>query len=203
MTSNAHKNNLFLMNKKFFEIDPNKLDIRASELSNNYEYCVINYDQYSFDNIKLKNKDICILPFETDGSGENILSLFLMKYHDFPKNEVKTSTIIARMNEDLDEANLDTVYRMMTKIMQVPIKSMNLERVFYLGEIEMNIMLSGAMPCYAVNVTDLITKKENSFVIDENLSQILEKIAYQDILKCTTRDFLVTSSTFMLLSYFA
>lgn len=188
------------MNKNFFDVDNNILHADESGISPIYSHKKTRYGDADLENIKLESNNICILPFEVDGSGNNIKNLFLIKYHDFFKNTTKNTALVVK-KEDADISNLDTVYRALMKYMSIPTSNMPLERSFYLGEIELNVFVSGTIPCYGVNVTGLITDKENSFVINEKLLQKLERVNYVSVLKGATHDYLVSSSTFMLLSY--
>lgn len=180
-------------------INKNQLQVHRSDVSLNYEHVRVNYAGSSFDNVALKHVNVCILPFETDDSGKIILYLFLTKYFDFVKDSQKISTLLYRMNESIDESNLDTVMRGIGDTMKIPITQDDVKRVFYLGEIELNNLVSGSVPCYGVNVTGLA--KDVSYSISDQMDISLERVMYTNVLRGTSQDYMVASSVFMLLSY--
>lgn len=182
-------------------IDKAQLRIQKNQLSANYEHVHVSYGGVMFDNVELKNTNVCILPFETESSGKSVQYLYLYKYHDFVKDDTRVSTLLYRYDEDKDETNLDTVMRCIGETMHVPITQNDINRVFYLGEIELNNIISGGIPCYAVNVTGL--SKEMSFPISEQFESTLDRVMYSNVLRGTSQDYLVASSVFMLLSYLA
>ena len=180
-------------------INKNQLQVVKNDLSLNYEYCKVNYAGSAFDNVVLKNVNVCILPFETDDTGKIIQYLFLSRYYDFVKDSQRVSTLLYRHNEAQDDSNLDTVMRCVGDTMKIALTQDDVKRVFYLGEIELNNLLSGSIPCYGVNVTGLA--KEISYKISDQMEMSLERVVYSNVLRGTSQDFLVASSVFMLLSY--
>lgn len=180
-------------------VNRNQLQILKSEVSPNYEYCKVNYAGNAFDNVVLKNVNVCVLPFETDNSGKIILYLYLTRYFDFVKDSQRVSTLIYRNNEGQDESYLDTVIRCVGDTMRIPLTQDDVKRVFYLGELELNNLLSGSIPCYGVNVTGLA--KDLTYPISDQLEMSLERVMYSNVLRGTSQDYLVAASVFMLLSY--
>ena len=177
--------------------------VKKTSLSNNYNYCIVE-DQpgVSYDIVEILNNDVMILPFETDGTGNNIMSLYLFKYFDTLKNETKVSTMIERSSQE-DDVFLNTVYRAMIKNMNVPVDKMPIDKIFYLGNVDLNNYISGKIMCYAVNVTDYVSKKETSFAIYDDPQKSIVKVNYTDVLRGATYDYLAMSAVFMLLSYFS
>lgn len=182
-------------------INKNELSIEQTELSRNYNYCKIAYAGNMFDNIQLRGANVCILPFETESTGKAIDALYLYKYYDFVKDKSRVSTLLYRNNEEKDETNLDTVIRCIGDTMQIPLTEEDIKRIFYVGEIELNNLMSGAIPCYAVNVTGLTNNHPGTYSVNDQLDITLEKFPYSTVLRGTSQDYLVAASTFMLLSY--
>lgn len=182
-------------------INKSQLAIQTNEISRNYDYCKVNYAGSAFDNIVLRNVNICVLPFETDETGKTITSLYLSKYHDFIKDKMNMSTLLYKNNEEKDESNLDTVVRCIGDTMKIPLTEKDLNRVFYLGEIELNNLISGSIPCYAVNVTGLSKLDVTSYNVSDEMVISVNKLPYVSVLRGTSQDFLIASSVFMLLSY--
>ena len=182
-------------------IDKQQINIKKSEISPNYEYCRVSYAGNQFDNIALNNVNVCVLPFETDDSGKAIVSVYLNKYYDFIKDSMRVSTLMYKHNEEKDETNLDTVMRCVRDTMKVPLHVGEINRVFYLGEIELNNLVSGAIPCYAVNVTGMTNNESGIYSISDEMQITLERVIYHTVLRGTSQDYLVASSIFMLLSY--
>ena len=180
-------------------INKTQVTKQISELSPNYEYCKVSYMGNQFDNVVLRNTNVCILPFETDDSGKVITHLYLNRYYDFLKEDTRVSALMYKNDEQKDDSYLDTVIRGVGDIMQIPITDNEIKRVFYLGEIELNNIVSGGIPCYGVNVTGL--SKEMSYKISDQLEIVLERVIYNNVLRGTSQDYLVASSVFMLLSY--
>ena len=182
-------------------MDKNQLNIERVDTSANYQYCKMTYGGNAFDNVVLRNTNICIVPFETDTAGKIIQSVYLYKYFDFLKSKHKMTTLLYKNNEDKDDSNLDTVLRCINDTMRIPITDSDIKRVFYLGEIELNSLISGNIPCYGVNVTGMVKETPINYIINDELEISLEKFPYSTILQSTSHDFLIASSVFMLLSY--
>lgn len=180
-------------------INKNQVRIQTNQLSANYEHSHVSYDGVMFDNIVLKNTNVCVLPFETESSGKIIHYLYLYKYYDFLKAETRVSTLLYKNDEERDESNLDTVIRCIGDTMRIPITNNDVNRVFYLGEIELNNLISGGIPCYGVNVTGLA--KEMTYPISDKFESTLDRVMYSNVLRGTSQDYIVASSVFMLLSY--
>lgn len=180
-------------------INKDQLQTVKNNISANYEYCKVSYMGNAFDNVVLKNVNVCVLPFETDDGGHSILHLYLNKYYDFVKESMRMSTLIYKNDEEKDETYLNTVIRCIGDTMKIPLTDDDLKRVFYLGEIELNNLVSGGVPCYAVNVTGL--SKEPTYRISDEMMISLEKVIYTSVLRGSSQDYLVASSVFMLLSY--
>lgn len=179
----------------------NKPQIQNKEISENYEYAVVQYPGYSFDNIVLKNVPICVLPFETDDTGKAIVNLFLFKYFDAIRDTERVTTLLYKHDDDMDDSNLDTAMRCINDTMKLSISadSEDLNRIFYLGEIELNNLVSGVIPCYGVNVTGLV--KADEFKVNEIMQSTLNRVTYNKVLQGASHDYIVASSVFMLLTY--
>ena len=189
------------MNKNFFEIDKGSLQIKRTPISNNYTHAIADYNNIAFDGMELNGKYIGILPFEIDEKSRNISNIFLSKQHNFFKDEIKRTLILDAFDDSIDDSQLDVVYRFFESKLAIPLRDDRLEKIFYLGEIDMNTLLFGAIPCYAVDVTKMLTDKDNLFKISEVYPQTVERVDYNEMLKGITHDNLATSATFLLLSY--
>ena len=195
------KKNNINMDKNLFDIDKSSLTTTKTVISNNYTHHIVNYKNVAMDNMILTGNYIGILPFEIDKATGNISYVFLSKAHNFFKDEIKKSLIIEKFDDEHDNSPLDVVYRYFEKNLAVPLRDEKLEKIFYIGEIEMNNFLDGRIPCYAINVTGMITEKENVFKISDDFPHVIERIDYNNMLKGATHDFLAISATFLLLSY--
>lgn len=188
------------MDKNIFDINKSSLTITTTELTNNYSHKIINYNDSKTDSIELKTKYIGILPFEINKEQNVIASVFLNKSHNFIKDDIKKTLILIPMDDSFD-TQLDVVYNYFEKNLAIPLKDTDLEKIFYLGNIEMNDLISGDIPCYSINITDMITAKENIFKINSELPQVVQRIDYSEMLKGVTHDMFAISATFLLLSY--
>ena len=172
-----------------------------TDVSANYEYFKMSYGGHDFDNMKVKNVNVCVLPFETESTGKAVTSLYLMKYFDFMKKSTKWSTMLYRYNPNKDESHLDTAIRAVGDTMKLSITDDDIKRVFYLGEIELNHIMSGAIPCYAFNVTGMAKNLDASFEINAKLNMSLERMSYANVLRGGSQDYIIASCVFLLLSY--
>ena len=187
--------------KNFFEIDKGSLQIKRTPISNNYTHVIADYNNIAFDDMELNGKYIGILPFEIDEKSKNISNVFLSKQHNFFKDEIKRTLILDQFNDDTDDSQLDVVYRFFESKLAIPLREDKLEKIFYLGDIDMNTLLVGQIPCYAIDVSKMLTDKENLFKISETIPQTVERVDYNNMLKGITHDNLAMSATFLLLSY--
>jgi hypothetical protein len=172
-------------------------------LSPNYNYVKIGYAGVGLDIVTLGAAKVCVLPFETDSSGKTIHDLYLLRYYDFVRDSARLSAMMYNFNDATDESNLDTAMRCVRETMQLAVSQKELNRVFYVGEIELNQIMSGSLPCYAINVTGMTKQGEARYEVNKELNIYLEKVQYVNTLKGMSQDCLVASATFLLLSYMA
>jgi len=189
------------MDKHIFEIDKSSLTVTKKEITNNYTHHIVTYKNIPMENMILADGYIGILPFEIDKATGNISTVFLSKHHNFFRDDIRRSLIIDSYKDGVDNSPLDVVYRYFEQHLAVPLRDQSLNKIFYIGEIEMNNFLDGRIPCYAVNITGMITSKENIFKVSEEFPRVVERVDYNDMLKGVTHDFLAISATFLLLSY--
>jgi hypothetical protein len=176
-------------------------NIVIQQLSQNYSYCQARRGESMADFVSLADINVCVLPFETESTGKAVVSMYLMRQLAIIKNNMVWTAAIVRRNDNIDENNYDTACRFIAEVMKLPVTSAYLQKMFYLGEIELNSIIVGSIPCYAYNVTGMLKEGDTSFEINSDMQASLEKVSYDTLLKSGSRDAIASTAITMLLSY--
>lgn len=190
-----------MQKKNKFDIDKtnikNKVTNILSDLS--YKHYTAEVEGKPKGKIKSLKKLVCILPFELS-SDETIKNVYLSREYDIFSDKTYNSIIKAEYNDVEDDSNLDAVLRYLNINMNVIIDDSELDRIFYLGDLEFNSPFEANIPCYGVKVDGLIKKKDEFFDVSEFC--YVHRKSYSDVLKNGNQDVMVLSSLMMLLTYY-
>lgn len=149
--------------------------------------------------IEDKYPPIFLLPFITDSSNEILKYLFLHEYTDI--NNVNKTTVLG-VNQYNFDSNIDVVKTFTSKYFSLPVAKIDIDRIFYLGEIDIDISLfKSKTQCYSINLTGLLRDDENKINLGEDGN--LVKVSYTDVYKSNYADVMVMSTTFQLMSYYS
>ena len=146
------------------------------------------------------NPPIFVLPFIMNANGKNINQLFLHEYKDM-FGELKTTVL--DINQYNFDTNLDVVNSFISKYFSIPDSKIELDRIFYLGEMNIDISLFKTKTlCYGVNLTGLLRDDEVSIDLYNSDHSKMVRIQYYDVMKGHYLDNMIMASTFQLMSYF-
>lgn len=141
---------------------------------------------------------IFILPFVMNAQNTNIQYLFLHEYTDM-FDKLKTTVLdISPYNFD---SNIDVIRLFISKYFSIPTTRIEKDRIFFLGETDVNISLFKSEPTsYAFNLTGLIQDDEVKVKLEDNDRMV--RVPYYDIMKGHYNDVMTMATTFQLMSYF-
>lgn len=148
------------------------------------------------------NPPIFVLPFIMDPDNKDVIKyLFLHEYKKFFFDEVKTSVLgIEHHNYD---SNIDVVKMFMSKYFSIPESKIELSRIFYLGEMDVDISLFKTnVPCYGINLSGLLRNDEVTINLGNSENSKMIRVTYYDVLKGQYLDNMTMATTFQLMSYF-
>ena len=175
-------------------------NILIEKLSNRLELRTIEGTQIA--SIVDNNPPIYIIPFVLDQVVKNTIKyIYLHEYNDPFKNELKTSSLaISGINFD---SKTDAVLSFVSQYFSIPKDKIDLDRVFYLGEMDINLSIfSSKSTCFAINLSGFLRDNEVEMPLDTSNDNKLVRVSYNDILKGHYLDAMTMSTVFQTISYF-
>lgn len=145
---------------------------------------------------------IYIIPFVLDQVAKNTIKyVYLHEYNDAFKNKtVTTALAIGGPNFD---SKTDAVLSFISRYFSIPKDKIDLDRVFYLGEMDVNMSIfSSKSTCFAVNLSGFLRDNEVEMPLDASNENKLVRVSYNDILKGHYLDAMTMASVFQTISYF-
>lgn len=145
-----------------------------------------------------ENPPIFILPFVMNTAGTNIQYVYLHEYTNLFGERKQTVIDISPVNFD---TNIDVVYSFVSRYFSIPAKSIDVNRVFYLGECDVDVsMFKSCIECYGVNITGLI--KDNEVRLPLSDTDYMIRAQYYDVMKGHYMDVMTMGVMFQLMSNF-
>ena len=148
------------------------------------------------------NPPIYVVPFTLDNVVRNTIKyIYLHEYNDPFKQEVRTSALA--INGDNFDSKTDAVLAFISQCFSIPKDKIDLERIFYLGEMDINLSIfSSKSTCFAVNLSGFLRDNEVEMKLGPDKDSKLVRVSYNDILKGHYLDAMTMSSVFQTISYF-
>jgi len=192
------------MNKKKIEIEKKLITDKVDTLSPHTSFKVSSlvYKDTPIEQVSNLKKKVCILPFELDDDN-NIDLVYLTKELNLFNNKTYNSLLLENIDNTQDESALDTVVRCMNQYMNLNIDlghEKDLERIYYLGDLEFNQDYNCKIPLYSVRINDMVFKKDLDYTIDDR--RIIMRRQYTDIINSGSQDIFIFSALYLLLTYY-
>jgi hypothetical protein len=154
-----------------------------------------------FKRISCSKEAICVLPFDVN-ENDQIKNVYLTKYHDYVLNGQNHKCITATLEPD----EFDTYHESLTNCIdhELGITDIDINDLFYLGQVQHTIPFTKTYKCYAINLTKY-SEDPTGFTPkilspDERLHSI-DKVRFSRIMKGEICDSLTLSCSLLLLSY--
>lgn len=155
----------------------------------------------NFKRISCSKEAICVLPFDVNENSQ-IKNVYLTKYHDYVLNGQNHKCITATLEPD----EFDTYHESLINCIdnELGITDIDINDLFYLGQIQHTIPFTKTYKCYAINLTKY-SEDPTGFTPkilnpDERLHSI-DKVRFSRIMKGEICDSLALSCSLLLLSY--
>lgn len=155
----------------------------------------------SFKRISSQKEAICLLPFDVN-ENDQIKNVYLAKYHDYVLNGQSHKCITSTLEPD----EFDTYHDSLSKCIdhELGLDDIDIDNIFYLGQIQHTIPFAKTYKCYAINLTDH-GEEPTGFtpkIIDpEDRLHSIDRVRFSRIMKGEICDTLTLSCSLLLLSY--
>lgn len=149
---------------------------------------------------------ICLIPFER-GADNSIKSIFVLDYESPANGETIQSLVLDTVNPDLDKTPFDSVCRALIEEAGLDIESLGIteDKIYYLGDIQNNVLASAKMHCFAVDLTSTnvleFTRNLSKDIFIKDSSSI-KKVGFHQVVSGDFSDSTILAGSFLLISYF-
>ncbi len=175
----------------------------STEEYSNESFKVLNFigDKGKFKRISSSKEAICLLPFDVNENNQ-IKNVYLAKYYDYVLNKDNHRCITATLEPD----EFDTYHESFSKCvdLELGLADIELNDIFYLGQIQHTIPFTKTYKCYAINLTKY-SEDPSGFtpkLLDpESKLHSIDKIRFNRVIKGEIYDTLTLSSSILLISY--
>ena len=155
----------------------------------------------NFKRISSEKEAICLLPFDVN-ENDQIKNIYLSKYHDYVLNEVTHKCITSTLEPD----EFDTYHESLSKCIdhELGIDDVDIDDIFYLGQIQHTIPFTKTYKCYAINLTSHGEEPSGFMpkILDpEARLHSINRVRFSRIMKGEICDTLTLSCSLLLLSY--
>jgi hypothetical protein len=167
----------------------------------NSKYSIFNFsnDKHNFSRIDAKTSSLCLLPFDLNPNGQ-FSNVYLAKYHDYLKDHEDFRCLTDSVNFNSTDSQFEAIK--LSLVDELGIENIDVNDVYYLGNIEHNIPFHKEYMCYAIDLTNYsedpsgFTPKQD---VDSESLHTVEKVKLSKVLTGEIDDTLVMSSVLRLL----
>ncbi len=167
------------------------------------KYRVLNFtgDKGSFKRISCEKEAICLLPFDVNENNQ-IKNVYLAKYHDYVLNGENHRCITTSLEPD----EFETYHESLSKCIddELGLEDIELNDLFYLGQIQHTIPFTKTYKCYAINLTNY-SEDPSGFTpkLADPTDKLhsIDKVRFSRIIRGEVCDSLTLSCALLLLSY--
>jgi hypothetical protein len=158
-------------------------------------------DKGSFKRISSSKEAICLLPFDVN-ENDQIKNVYLAKYHDYVLNGENKRCITASLEPD----EFNTYHESLSNCIdsELGLSDIDVNDIFYLGQIQHTIPFTKTYKCYALNLTNY-SEDPTGFmpkILDpESKMHSIDKVRFSRIMRGEICDTLTLSCSILLLSY--
>lgn len=155
----------------------------------------------NFKRISCSKEAICLLPFDVNENNQ-IKNVYLAMYHDYVLNGQNRKCITATLEPD----EFDTYHESLSNCidLELGLSDVDVNDLFYLGQIQHTIPFTKTYKCYAVNLTnysDDPTGFTPKLIEADSKLHSIDKVRFGRIMKGEICDTLTLSCSLLLLSY--
>jgi hypothetical protein len=160
-------------------------------------------DDGAFNRLRCAQESICVLPFDTDEHGK-VRNIYLSKYRDHLSNSIGFTCLNRSFNRDAFDSYYDQVEDQIKS--ELGIDGIDLNSVYYLGQVSHTLPFSKDYRCYAVDLSEVSQDPSGFAISAKDLDSVargrsMEKVKFNWIAKGEIQDSLVLSCCLLLLSY--
>lgn len=188
------------------DIDQQKLTKDSKIISQRMKYYTFKYGDVHIEKIKLLNKPLCILIFDSDNTNVKIDNLYVAKQFDFMTNNIETNSILIEYDHGKHESPIDAVFGFIQQYFNIPTDTVSLEnmkvleRIYYIGTLRQQHYLYVDIPCYAIDIKDFTKQLELPIQVDD--LNYITPIKYKELINNGSHDSILAAAVFMLIAYF-
>jgi hypothetical protein len=188
-------------------MNPNKFSKNLAYSSENGKYSAFNFTDGStnFDRFESRDESICLLPFFKN-EHDKISSLVLANCVDHVAEGKNFLTCITQSH---DQNKFNSYHLSFKESIEhnLSLKEVDVNDIFYLGEISFTIPVSKKYRCFAVNLSnhyDNFSELDQSALIHRNPKIVdLKNIKFSSVVNGNVDDALCLACSMLLLSYFS
>ena len=167
----------------------------------NFKVISFTGDKGSFKRISCTKEAICLLPFDVNENNQ-IKNVYLAKYHDYVLDKQNHRCVTATLEPDEFNKYHESLSNCID--LELGLDDVDVNDIFYLGQIQHTIPFTKTYKCYAINLTNYCddpTGFTPKLIDPESKLHSIDKIRFNRIMKGEICDTLSLSSSILLLSY--
>jgi hypothetical protein len=186
-------------------MNPKKFHLSHKKDYSDGKYSVHSFlgDGQGFKRITCDLDSICIIPFDTDDEGK-IRNVYLAKHQD----HLTDGHVLTCLNDSFDLDKYESYYDAVENCLkdEVGLTEIDVNDVYYLGNIQHTLPFSKEYRCYAVDLSNSAQDLNGFSIIPQDFStgarvRGLEKVKFNRVTKGEIPDTLALSCCLLLLSY--
>jgi hypothetical protein len=166
-------------------------------------YKVLNFtgDKGKFKRISCSKEAICLLPFDVNEDGK-IKNVYLAKYHDYVLDGQNHRCITTSLEPDEFETYHDSLITCIDR--ELGLNEVEVDDLYYLGQVRHTIPFTKNYKCYAVNVTNY-SEDPSGFMpkLSDPTDKLhsIDKVRFSRVINGEICDSLTLSCAILLISY--
>ena len=166
-----------------------------------YSIFTFSGDNDKFRKITCSQESICILPFCLNEKNQ-IKDVYLSKYGDAINNNPVFTCITKTLNSDANESFYELLEELIEN--ELEIKEIEVDDIYFLGNIKHTIPFYKEYKCYGVNLTEYLDAPFKSNLGENRLKSrnSIERVRFSELLSGRINDSLALATSLILLSYF-
>jgi hypothetical protein len=155
----------------------------------------------NFKRISCSKEAICLLPFDVNENNQ-VKNVYLAKYHDYVLGQENHRCLTSTLEPD----EFDTYHESISKCidLELGLNDVDVNNIFYLGQVQHTVPFTKTYKCYAINVTDYCENPSGftpKILDQESKLHSIDKVRFNRIMKGEILDTLTLSCSILLLSY--
>jgi len=178
-----------------------KFNIREEYSDDKFKIVSFTGDRGSFKRISAPKESICLLPFDVNENNQ-IKNVYLAKYYDYILNSQNYRCITSSLEPD----EFNTYHESLSECidLELGLSDIDINDIFYLGQIQHTIPFTKTYKCYALNITNYSedpTGFTPKLIEPDSKLHSIDKVRFSRVLRGEVCDTLTLSCSILLLSY--